>query len=122
VVALPFVVPLAAVESQVLNVTLGTQPVRIKLFTKQLFVPALDPGEIATEPPRVIQVNPFFMDLYVNDVPVLYGAPCLNETRIVRDAYLNFTGDLAFQDLQGSDDPQVDGLGTRWILCWWPDL
>jgi hypothetical protein len=121
-VALPLVVPLAAVPSQTLNITLGGQPCRIKLFTKNLQVPALDPGEIVTEPPRFVEIDPIFMELYLNDVLLLGGVLCLNEVRIVRDAYLKFIGDLSFQDLQGSDDPRVAGLGTRWILCYWPDL
>ncbi|WP_321900039.1 hypothetical protein [Paraburkholderia heleia] len=27
-------------------------------------------------------------------------------------------GDLAFMDMQGADDPQYTGLGSRWLLVW----
>jgi hypothetical protein len=97
-VALPVVIPLDPVPSQVLNVTLGTQPCRLKVYTKRTLVGAIVPGEIITEPPRFEEVNPVFLDLYVNDEPIFYGALGVNE------------------------DPQVSGIGSRWLLCWWPDL
>jgi hypothetical protein len=36
----------------------------------------------------------------------------------VRSAYLGFVGDLMFQDLQGTDAPTYDGLGSRFQLVY----
>lgn len=102
-------------------------------------------------------VNPVFLDLQVNDSPVIGGVLCLHDTRIVRDAYLGFVGDLAVIDTVGSASPygtplrlpppdlrnfwqrnlplslggrlppsgsvnKIPGMGTRWLLTYWPDL
>jgi hypothetical protein len=57
-----------------------------------------------------------FIDLFVNDAPIITSVICQNRNRIVRDAYLGFIGDLAFFDTQGTDDPVWTGLGARWVL------
>lgn len=62
-----------------------------------------------------------YMDLTVNDTPVLTGFPCLYATRIVRYKHLPFKGDLFFLDKEGSDDPNGDGLGTRFNLYYTED-
>lgn len=156
------VVPLTEAPSQQLSTTLGGQSVIIRVYTKSVNVPRLPPGAIATDPPFYKNADPLFLDLYKAAADgtlgaVVLGVTCLHATRIVRDAYLGFAGDLAFYDLQGTDDPfgvprvlppyylqseyQValprsagnhpadtsilgvcPGLGTRFVLTYWPNL
>jgi len=91
------VIPTTATPSQTLSVVLAGQPCRINIYAKS---------------------TGLFLDLYVSDVLIIGGVICLNTVLIVRDGYLGFTGDLAFFDLQGQDDPQPEGLGSRWLLCY----
>lgn len=91
------VIPLKAVPSQSLSVQLGDQPCRIVVSQKQ---------------------TGLFIDLYVNDSLLIGGVLCLNNVLIVRDGYLGFTGDLYFNDTQGTDDPYYTGLGDRFELLW----
>src|SRR5574337_2084133 len=90
-------IPLKAVPSQKLNVTLGGQYCTINLYT------------LATG---------LFLDLLVNDAPILQGVRCLNNDRIVREPYLGFVGDLGFSDTQGASDPVYTGLGSRYQLLY----
>ncbi len=57
-----------------------------------------------------------FMGLYVGNRLIVPSAICQNLNRVVRSAYLGFTGDFVFADLQGTDDPIYTGLGTRFLL------
>lgn len=59
-----------------------------------------------------------FMDLTVNGYPVLSGQLCLRNVRLVRLAYLGFSGDLVFVDTLGDQDPTYDGLGARYALIY----
>lgn len=59
-----------------------------------------------------------FLDLYVDEALLVGGAICQDRNRIVRSAYLGFSGDLMFQDTMGIDDPTVDGLGSRFQLVY----
>jgi hypothetical protein len=59
-----------------------------------------------------------FMDLTVNNVVLFTCVQCLNNTLVVRNAYLGFIGDLAFTDTQGSCDPYYTGLGSRFQLLY----
>ena len=89
------VVPLVSVPSQTLTIQLANQPCTINVYQRTTGV---------------------FIDLFVNDAPIITSVICQDRNRIVRDAYLGFLGDLAFFDLQGKDDPYYTGLGTRWVL------
>jgi hypothetical protein len=122
--AAPLVVPIQPVAAQALSVTLGGQDCTINLYGKHVQVPVVPTGGIATDPPVYVPIDPMFMDLYVGTgtAPILAGALCRNGVLIVRNTYLGFVGDLAFNDTQGSDDPQIPGLGTRWLLLYWPTL
>lgn len=97
------IVPLVAKPAQTLTIQLSNQPCTINV--KQLS-------------------TGLFVDLYVNNQPIITSVIGQDRNRIVRDAYLGFIGDLAFYDLQGSDDPFWTGLGARWILGYLetPDL
>ena len=59
-----------------------------------------------------------YLDLYVNGTFLLGGVICENLNRLVRSAYLGFTGDLTFYDTQGTDDPHCTGLGGRFVLLY----
>ena len=91
------VIPLLPVPSQVLNVQLGEQLCRIRIYARRYGL---------------------FCDLYVNDTLIIGGVLCLNLVKIVRSAYLGFEGDLAFNDTQGNSDPIYTGLGDRFVLLW----
>jgi hypothetical protein len=115
-------VPLQPVASQTVDVTLNNQVCTINVFEKRIHVPVSRPGGIPTDPPDYEPINPIFLDLYVNDVLIIAGVICLHGVEIVRDAYLGFVGDLVFYDTRGTEDPMVSGLGTRWVLTYWPFL
>lgn len=89
------IVPLTPSPSQTLTIQLSNQPCTISVY------------QLSTG---------LFIDLFVNDQPIITSVICQNRNRIVRDLYLGFIGDLAFFDTQDSADPYYTGLGSRWIL------
>ena len=91
------IIPLQAVPSQALSVTLGNQISQVSLYQK-------DTG--------------LFIDLFVDNTLVIGGVICQNLNRIVRSLYLGFSGDLVFIDNQGDSDPVYTGLGTRYSLAY----
>lgn len=91
------IIPIRAVPNQALTVTLGGQPCQINIVQKSTGV---------------------FLDLYVEETRILVGVICQDRNPVVRSVYLGFTGDLAFVDTQGEDDPTYTGFGTRFILCY----
>ena len=91
------IVPLIAQPAQTLAVTLANQPCKIRVYANS---------------------TGLYLDLAVNDVPVISSVLAHNAVRLVRAAYLGFTGDLTFLDTEGSDDPEVSGLGSRWVLAY----
>lgn len=92
-----FVVPLVTMPFQTLTVQLGNQSCRLNIRQRR---------------------TGLFVDLYVSDVPIFEGVKALDRNRLVREAYLNFTGDLFFVDTQGTTDPDYSGLGGRFLLYW----
>jgi len=89
------VIPLTASKSQILDVVLGGQNIRLDVMQRRTGV---------------------FMDVWQNNNLVVSNAICLTNTFIVRAPYLGLPGDFAFIDMQGSDDPDYTGLGSRWLL------
>lgn len=60
-----------------------------------------------------------YLDLSVSGKAILQGRLCHDRTLLVRRPYLRsrFKGaDLSFYDTLGTDDPQFEGLGERWVL------
>lgn len=92
-----YTIPLVATPSQTLTVQLGDQSCRINVRQRR---------------------TGLFVDLYVRDVPIFEGVKALDRCKLVRDAYLDFTGELFFADTQGTSDPDYTGLGGRFILVW----
>jgi hypothetical protein len=90
-------VPLQAVPSQTLAISLGDQPCKIDVVTRG---------------------DGLYVNLYVNDALVIGGVAARNRVRVVIDAYLGFIGDLSWLDTQGDEDPTYDGLGSRWQLVY----
>lgn len=90
-------IPLDPVPFQDLSVQLGGQNCQISVY------------ELTTG---------LFLDLSVDNTPIVTGVLCNDRCRIVREAYLGFIGDLSFIDTQGTDAPQSTGLGDRWQLLY----
>ncbi|WP_342668196.1 phage baseplate plug family protein [Candidatus Arsenophonus triatominarum] len=86
---------LSPVKSQRINLTLNGQECTLRLTQHE---------------------SALYLDLTVKGIPVVQGVPCLHGTRLVRYAWLGFTGDLFFVDTQGQEDPRWHGLGSRWFL------
>ncbi|MDB5777614.1 MAG: hypothetical protein JWP38_3747 [Herbaspirillum sp.] len=90
------VIPIAAVPSQSLSVTLNGQSCKINIYQKS---------------------TGLFMDLYLNGSPIFTTKLCRDRVSMTRANYLGFVGDLYFKDTQGDSDPQFSGLGQRYILA-----
>lgn len=90
-------IPLQAVPNQTLTVSLGTQTTQINVYQTMFGL---------------------FVDVYVNNVLIIGGVIGENRNRIVRSAYLGFIGDLAFVDLNGTNDPVYTGFSERFILVY----
>ncbi|WP_321945828.1 phage baseplate plug family protein [Paraburkholderia sp. J10-1] len=90
-------IPLAATPSQLLSVALAQQNCGLALYQKR---------------------TGLYLDLYVAGNLIMAGVLCRASVYLVRQAYLDFVGDLAFIDTAGSDDPQYTGLGSRWLLLY----
>lgn len=88
-------ISLEPVKEQTVNVALNQQQCSIRLVQRE---------------------SAIYMDLSVNDVPLIQGVPCLYANKMVRYSYLGFSGDLVFLDSQGTSDPTYSGLGGRFKL------
>lgn len=91
------VVPLQALPNQAVRVQLNNQPCQVNVYQK-------DQG--------------LFLDLLVDNGPMVMGVICQRANRIVRDAYLGFIGDLMWLDTQGTSDPEYSGIGARFFLAY----
>lgn len=90
-------IPLAALASQIVSISLANQAARVQVYQKR---------------------TGLYLDLYLNDEPVVTGVLCRDRVWLIRDAYHGFTGDLCFVDTQGLSDPDYTGLGSRFVLVW----
>ena len=90
-------IPIRAVPNQLLSVAVGGQNCQLKLAQKE---------------------SGLFCSVYVDNILLIGGVVCQNKNRILRDAYFQFVGDLAFYDLQGESDPDYLRLGTRFLLLY----
>lgn len=90
-------IPISAVPSQSLTAMLGGQLCQIKLYQKSTGV---------------------YLDLAVNDAPIVTASLCVDRARLVRHEYLGFTGDLVVVDTAGTSDPDYAGFGTRYVLMY----
>lgn len=91
------VVPLQAVPSQIVGVSLANQACTFNVYAKSAGL---------------------YIDVLVNNALIIGGVICQDLNRIVRDVYLGFIGDLIFFDTQGASDPTYSGLGGRFVLLY----
>lgn len=96
------IVPLQAVPSQTLGITLNNQSCQINVYQKS---------------------NGLYFDLIVNGAPdpKVCGVLCLNANLLVIYLYLGFIGDFAFVDTENlttPSDPDYTGLGGRFALIY----
>lgn len=59
-----------------------------------------------------------FADVTYDGTRVATGRLCLDRSDINAAKYLGMPQPLFFADLQGASDPQWDGFGTRYLLCY----
>lgn len=86
-------IPLVAVPSQQINITLAGQACSINVYQKSTGV---------------------YLDLFLNNQPISTTVRCLNEAELLQDRrYLGFVGDLMFVDVQGDTDPVYTGFGAE---------
>lgn len=90
-------IPVAPTANQTLNVQLAGQNCQLNIYQKAYGL---------------------FMDVYVGGTLIIGGVLCQNLNRIVRSLYLGFIGDFTWFDTQGSNDPQYQGIGTRYFLAY----
>ena len=93
------IIPLAAIASQRLSVVLNGQVCQISVYQRSTGV---------------------YLDLYSNGVPIIVGSRCPDRAKLVRQPYLGFSGDVAFLDTQGNDDPDFTGFNSRYYLIYLP--
>jgi hypothetical protein len=107
-------IPLSAVPSQTLNITLGGQNCQIAVYQKQ---PIVDAYGVAAG---------LFFDIAVNNVPIANAVKCLDRAQLLLDrTYLGVVGDFMFLDTSGTGPPDFTGsppyytgLGTRFLLLY----
>lgn len=92
------VIPLVPQASQALRTIVNNQSCSISLTQK-------DNGDM-------------FFSLSVSGTDIVTGVLVRDRVLLVRQAYLGFVGDFAFQDNEGASDPDYTGLGTRWTLMY----
>lgn len=94
-------IPLGAVPSQTLAVTLAGQSVQMALRTIG--------GSLYTT-------------IDSNGGTIVTNRICRNRQRLLLDAtYHGFLGNFAFIDMRGDTDPIYTGLGTRYALVYFND-
>jgi len=90
-------IPLAVQPNQTLSVVLAGQNCQIAVYTKS---------------------TGLFVDLSVDNIPIVTAALARDRNRIVRVPGDVFVGDLTFYDTQGLNDPTYDGFGTRYQFAY----
>jgi hypothetical protein len=91
-------VPLQAISSQTLAITLARQPTQIAVRQNN--------GKL-------------FFDLSIGGSYIVRTRICRNRQRLLLDVkYRGFQGDFMFVDTQGTDDPVYTGLATRFALVY----
>ena len=99
------IVPTLAVPYQVIQIPLGGQNVTLNIYQKTT-------GVVAA-----------FMDVLVDNTPIISGVLCECLNLIVRSAYLGFVGDFIWIDNQASDptdsaDPYYTRFGAQFSLAY----
>lgn len=90
-------VPLQAVPSQLTKIVLDGQNCQIALAQKE---------------------QGLFVDLSADNVTIVSGIIARDAVPLVCREYAGFSGNLIFIDTQGANDPQAEGLGSRFELLY----
>jgi len=94
-------IPLRPIPSQRLNVVLDGQNCTIKIYQRG---------------------DNLYLDLNADSAQIIRGALCGADMSLVVNPSPDFRGILFFADLTGlGHDPQYDGLGERFVLCFAPE-
>ena len=94
-------IPVSAVASQRLSISLNGQNFRINLYQ-------LDAD--------------MYIDLLLNDTPIISAHVVRNLAYLLRDSrYRGVDGDFIMVDTQGDEPPQYTGLNDRWFFLYVPD-
>lgn len=88
-------IPLQAVPSQTIAVTLAGQQCQINVYQK---------------------TTGLFFDLINNGVTIVTTRICRNRALLVNAPFKGLIGDFMFYDTQGSNDPDYTGLADRYAL------
>lgn len=105
------IVPLSAVASQTLQFVAGGQNCQMTVYTNDGY----DYSDATLSTPKEYVA----IDFAYNGIQVTTTQNCLNRKRLlINRQYLGFVGDFMFMDTQGTDDPQFEGLGARWLLLY----
>jgi hypothetical protein len=91
------IIPLSDEPTQQVTTTVGNQQVQLNIYMRD---------------------TALYCDVSVAHVTIVAGVVCNNLTKIVRDSYLGFTGELYFYDTQGLNDPTYPGIGSRYVLVY----
>lgn len=89
------IIPLNNIPSQQFQIALNGQNCTIAVFSRG---------------------DDVFVDLYCNDVPIALGVIGLDRVGIKTSEYMPFIGQIWFEDLSGTEKPNYEYFGTRFIL------
>ena len=113
-----FIIPVAAVANQSLNVTLDGQPVSLSIYTLPVPPHYYTLGQPNTYHETGIHYS-LFMDVTYAGTVIKTCVQCVNLSRILAvTQYTAFVGDFIWVDTQGTDNPLYSGLGARWQLVY----
>lgn len=99
------IVPVRNLPNQEFTTTLNNQQVRLRIYERRFRS-------------HIPNDHRIYIDVILNNILLIAGAMCQHAVPIIQDITLGFTGDLAFVDTEGTDDPKSSGLGTRWLLVY----
>lgn len=88
-------IPLTQEPSQEFQITLDNQNCTISIYQKDESV---------------------YMDLYVGENPIFLGVSCLDRVGIKGYDFMSLKGQLWFEDMNGTTNPDYKEFNTRYIL------
>lgn len=91
------IIPLTPIPAQIIYCILEGQNVAINLYQKD---------------------NKMYMDLFNNGENIFKTFRVLTGVNMIRQIYYGFIGGIVMIDTQGFEDPQYEGLNSRWILVY----
>ena len=92
-----YTIPLSATPAQKTAVTINEQDITVSLHT---------------------MLRRLYADVQLNNQHIIRNRICLNNTPLINEAWRGLNGELYFIDTQGQNNPQWQGLGSRFILVY----